>query len=29
MIAKLSNWTDAKFNIKGSAFKFVIMLEKK
>ena len=28
MIVKLSNWTDAKFNIKGSAFKFVIMLEK-
>jgi len=29
MIAKLSNWTDTKFNIKGSAFKFVIILEKK
>ena len=26
---KLSNWTDANFNIQGSAFKFVIMLEKK
>lgn len=28
-VTKLSNWIDAKFNIKGSAFKFVIMLVKK
>jgi ubiquinone/menaquinone biosynthesis C-methylase UbiE len=28
-LTKLSNWTDASFNIQGSAFKFVIMLEKK
>ena len=28
-LTKLSNWIDAKFNIKGSAFKFVIMLVKK
>jgi len=27
-ITKLSNWVDAKFNIQGSAFKFVIMLKK-
>jgi len=29
MLTKLSNWVDAKFNIQSSAFKFVIMLEKK
>ena len=28
-VTKLANWIDAKFNIKGSAFKFVIMLVKK
>lgn len=28
-VTKLSNWIDVKFNIKESAFKFVIMLEKK
>jgi SAM-dependent methyltransferase len=28
-VTKLSNWIDARFNIQGSAFKFVIMLEKK
>ena len=28
-LTKLSNWIDASFNIQGSAFKFVIMLEKK
>jgi ubiquinone/menaquinone biosynthesis C-methylase UbiE len=28
-VTKLSNWIDAKFNIKGSAFKFVMMLVKK
>ena len=28
-ITKLSNWTDAKFDIKGSAFKFLIILVKK
>jgi hypothetical protein len=28
-VTKLSNWIDIKFNIKESAFKFVIMLEKK
>lgn len=28
-VTKLSNWIDAKFNIKGSTFKFVIMLVKK
>jgi len=29
MLTKLSNWVDVKFDIKSSAFKFVIMLEKK
>lgn len=29
LVAKLSNWIDVKFNIKGSAFKFVIILLKK
>ena len=29
VVTKISNWIDAKFNIKGSAFKFVIMLVKK
>ena len=28
-VTKLSNWIDAKFNIKGSAFKFVMMVVKK
>ena len=28
-VIKLSNWIDIKFNIRESAFKFVIMLEKK
>jgi hypothetical protein len=28
-LTKLSNWIDVSFNIQGSAFKFVIMLEKK
>ena len=28
-LTKFSNWIDAKFKIKGSAFKFVIMLVKK
>ena len=28
-VTKLSNWIDVKFNIKKSAFKFVIMLVKK
>ncbi len=28
-LSKLSNWVDAKFDIQSSAFKFVIMLEKK
>ena len=28
-LTKLSNWVDVKFDIQGSAFKFVIMLEKK
>ena len=28
-LTKLSNWVDTRFNIQGSAFKFVIMLEKK
>ena len=27
-VIKLSNWIDIKFNIRESAFKFVIMLEK-
>jgi hypothetical protein len=27
-LTKLSNWVDAKFDIQGSAFKFVIMLKK-
>jgi len=29
VVTKLSNWVDARFDIQGSAFKFVIMLEKK